>query len=83
VRVNGHCVVEKLAFLGSNSVIHPGKRVGENATVAAGSFVVRDAPPHTLVIGVPAMTVHHAPSFDAEATAEEILPPSASANSPA
>jgi sugar O-acyltransferase (sialic acid O-acetyltransferase NeuD family) len=85
VRVNGHCTVEKLAFLGSNSVIHPGKRVGENATVAAGSFVVRDAKPHTLLIGVPAITVHHTPEFDNEvAVDDEVLPfaPDA-ANAPA
>jgi sugar O-acyltransferase (sialic acid O-acetyltransferase NeuD family) len=74
VRVNGHCVVDRLAFLGSNAVVHPGKHVGENATVAAGSFVVRDAPPHTLVIGVPAMTVHHAPPFDLESSAEVAAP---------
>ncbi|HTB63228.1 MAG TPA: acetyltransferase [Opitutales bacterium] len=74
VRVNGHCVVEKLAFLGSNSVIHPGKRVGENATVAAGSFVVRDARANTLVIGVPAVSVNHSPAFDNEVVADEVLP---------
>ncbi len=74
VRVNGHSVVEKLAFLGSNSVVHPGKRVGENSTVAAGSFVVRDVPPNTLVVGVPAVVVHHTPAFEGEATAQEVLP---------
>lgn len=84
VRVNGHCVVEKLAFLGSNSVVHPGKHVGENATVAAGSFVVRDALPNTLVVGIPAMTVHHNATFNNESAADEDLPPAPfPANSPA
>ena len=76
VRVNGHCVVEKLAFLGSNAVVHPGKRVGEGSTVAAGSFVVRNVPPHALVVGVPAVTVHHTPTFESEESAQEVLPPS-------
>jgi sugar O-acyltransferase (sialic acid O-acetyltransferase NeuD family) len=71
VRVNGHCVVERLAFLGSNSVIHPGKRVGENSTVAAGSFVVRDVQPHTLVIGVPAVTVKFATGMTDESEDDE------------
>lgn len=75
VRVNGHSVVEKLAFLGSNSVVHPGKRVGENCTVAANSFVVRDTPANSLVLGVPAMTVHQMPAFENESTADD-LPPS-------
>lgn len=84
VRVNGHCEVEKLAFLGSNSVIHPGKRVGQNTTVAANSFVVRDTPPNSLVVGVPAMTVHQTPAFENESTADDTLPPEpATANSQA
>ncbi len=72
VRVNGHCQVGRMAFLGSNAVIHPGKRVGENSTVAAGSFVVRDVSPNTLVVGVPAVAVHHTPSFEFEAAEQEI-----------
>jgi sugar O-acyltransferase (sialic acid O-acetyltransferase NeuD family) len=84
VRVNGHSVVEKLSFLGSNSVVHPGKRVGENTTVAANSFVVRDTPPNSLVVGVPAVTVHQTPVFENESTADDIEPPEqASTNSQA
>ncbi len=74
-RVNGHCVVENLAFLGSNSVVHPGKRVGENATVAASSFVVRDVKPNTLVVGVPARMLHHTPDFENEADFDDAPPP--------
>jgi sugar O-acyltransferase (sialic acid O-acetyltransferase NeuD family) len=71
VRVNGHCQIGRIAFLGSNAVVHLGKRVGENSTVAAGSFVVRDVSPHTLVVGVPAVAVHHSPSFEAESAGQE------------
>ncbi len=73
VRVNGHCVIEKTAFLGSNASVHPGKRVGENCTVAANSFVVRDTPPNSLVIGVPAVTVHQTPAFENEGQADDAL----------
>jgi sugar O-acyltransferase (sialic acid O-acetyltransferase NeuD family) len=84
VRVNGHCVVEKLAFLGSNAVVHPGKRVGESATVGASSFVVRDVPPHTLVIGVPAVAIHYSSAFSPETADSEPAPaPNPPANSPA
>jgi len=65
-RINGHCVIEKMAFIGSNAVVHPGKKVGHDATVAAGSFVVRDVAPGTLVVGVPAVAVHQTPSFAQE-----------------
>jgi len=74
VRVNGHCQVGKLSFLGSNAVVHPGKRVGESATVAAGSFVVRNVKPHTLVVGVPAVSVHHTPSFEFESPDQDATP---------
>jgi sugar O-acyltransferase (sialic acid O-acetyltransferase NeuD family) len=79
VRVNGHCQVGRMAFLGSNAVIHPGKRVGENATVAAGSFVVRDVAPNTLVVGVPALAVHQSLSFVMESS-EQDTPASSSAS---
>ena len=64
VRLNGHCVVERLAFLGSNATLQPGKRVGEGATVGANSFVLRNVKPHSLVIGVPARTMQYAPHVD-------------------
>jgi len=75
VRVNGHCEVGKLAFLGSNAVIHPGKRVGDCATVAAGSFVVRNVSPSTLVVGVPAVSVHQTPTFEFETPEQGNTPP--------
>jgi hypothetical protein len=62
VRLSGHCIIDKLAFLGSNAAVQPGKRVGEGATVGACSFVVRDVKPNTLVVGVPARAMQHAPS---------------------
>lgn len=65
-RLNGHCVVERLAFLGSNATLQPGKRVGEGATVGASSFVLRNVKPYSLVIGVPARSMQYAPPAEAE-----------------
>jgi len=72
VRVNGHCDVGRLAFLGSNATLHPGRRVGENATVAANSFVVRDVPANTLVVGVPAVAMQQVPNFEGDSREKKL-----------
>jgi acetyltransferase-like isoleucine patch superfamily enzyme len=50
-------VVERGSFLGAQSLILPGVRIGAQAFVAAGSVVTKDVPPATLVAGVPAKPV--------------------------
>lgn len=47
-------VIEDDVWLGANSVITDGVRVGKGAVVAAGAVVTKDVPPHTVVGGVPA-----------------------------
>lgn len=47
-------VIEDGAWLGARVTILPGVRIGRGAVVAAGALVTRDAPPNTLVGGVPA-----------------------------
>lgn len=47
-------VVEKNAFIGSDTMLVAPVRVGEGAVTAAGSVVTRDVPAYTLVMGVPA-----------------------------
>lgn len=44
-------------YIGGNSVIRYGVDIGEFAVVAAGSVVVRDVPPRTIVGGVPAKKI--------------------------
>src|SRR6185369_11988585 len=36
------------------AILYPGIRIGPNSVVGAGSVVVSDVPPNTLVMGVPA-----------------------------
>ena len=45
------------AVIASRSVILPGKRIGQDALVGAGSVVTRDVGPYTLVSGNPAKKV--------------------------
>jgi sugar O-acyltransferase (sialic acid O-acetyltransferase NeuD family) len=57
VRVSGSCRVGEGVFLGSNAVILPKMEVGDGATVAANSMVVRRVAPLHTVMGVPARIV--------------------------
>ncbi len=52
--LGGHVTIETGAFLGVGAVCAPEVTVGANATVGAGAVVVRDVPPHTVVVGNPA-----------------------------
>jgi acetyltransferase-like isoleucine patch superfamily enzyme len=47
-------VVEDDAWIGAGAIITDGVRIGQGAVVAAGAVVTQDAPPHTVVGGVPA-----------------------------
>lgn len=47
-------VVEDDVWIGAGAIITDGVRVGRGAVVAAGAVVTQDAPPHTVVGGVPA-----------------------------
>ena len=45
------------AQIAAGSIILPGKMIGENSLVGAGSVVTKDVPAETLVVGVPAKAV--------------------------
>ncbi len=50
-------VIEDDVLIGANVVVLEGVRVGKGAVVAAGSIVVRDVEPLTVVAGVPAKVI--------------------------
>jgi len=54
--------VKKGGRIGANSVILPGKIIGEDALVAAGSTVTKDIPPRKIVMGSPARIIRDVPS---------------------
>lgn len=45
--------IKKFAQVATGSIILPGKIIGENALVGAGSVVSKDVPDNTVVVGVP------------------------------
>jgi acetyltransferase-like isoleucine patch superfamily enzyme len=54
------------ASIGSGAVILCGVTIGEGALVGAGSVVVRDVEPHTVVVGNPARLLRKLPPESAE-----------------
>ena len=53
--------VKKGARIGANAVILPGKTIGEDALIAAGSVVTKDVPPRKIVMGSPARIIREVP----------------------
>ena len=50
----GGVTIEEGVYIGAGAIIRQGHRVGAGATVGAGAVVVKDVPPHAVVVGVPA-----------------------------
>lgn len=51
---NGNVLIGDYAYIGSNSVIRQGLKIGAGATVGMGAVVTKDVPPLATVIGNPA-----------------------------
>ena len=58
--------IDEGVWIGTNSLILGGVRIGKNSIIGAGSVVTRDVPPRTLVVGVPAKVIKQLPSFNKE-----------------
>jgi acetyltransferase-like isoleucine patch superfamily enzyme len=53
--------VKRGGRIGANAVILPGKVIGEDALIAAGSVVTKDVPPRKVVMGSPARVIRDVP----------------------
>lgn len=56
--------LERACRIGGGAVLCPGVRIGAEAYVAAGSVVVTDVPPGTVMMGVPAREARKVPESD-------------------
>ena len=54
LQVFGPIVIEDNCVIGQNAILFPNIRIGKNSIVGAGSVVINDVPPDTIVMGVPA-----------------------------
>jgi acetyltransferase-like isoleucine patch superfamily enzyme len=52
-------IIEDNVFVGVNSVILPGIKIGKHAIVGAGSVVTSDIPPFCIVMGNPAKVIRN------------------------
>ena len=57
VTSKGDVIIEEDVWIGSNSVILSGVRIGRGAVIAAGSIVNKDVPPYAIVGGVPCKVI--------------------------
>ncbi len=65
-RSSGTPVIQDEVWIGPHAVIVGGITIGRGSRIAAGAFVTRDVPPHSLVIGNPAQVVKQGGPADVE-----------------
>ena len=59
-------IIEDDVWIGGNSVINPGVKIGKGSIVASGSVVVKDVLPNTIVGGNPAKVIREITDKDKE-----------------
>lgn len=57
VHLSGGTIIEDEVEIGTGAVTIPGVRVGQGAIIGAGAVVIRDVPPLTTVVGIPAKPI--------------------------
>ncbi len=57
LQVFGPIVIEDNCVIGGYAVLLPNIRIGKNSIVGAGSVVITDVPPDTIVMGIPARPI--------------------------
>lgn len=58
--LGGGVSVGPFSHVGMGAIVLPGARVGEESVVGAGAVVLKEAPAHCTVVGVPAKVLSHA-----------------------
>ena len=53
----GQVVIGKNVWVGANSVILPGVKIGDNSVIGTGSIVIKDIPSYSVAVGNPAKVI--------------------------
>lgn len=56
-------IIEDNVFIGANTIVLKGVRIGRNSVVGAGSIVTRDVPPNSIAAGNPARVIKDMSGF--------------------
>ena len=59
--VRGRVIIEKDAFIGTNTVIHPNVTIGEGAIIGSNSLVLEDIEPWSINVGSPCKKIGQRP----------------------
>jgi galactoside O-acetyltransferase len=65
-------VIEDKVWIGSNSAVLPGVRIGYGSVIGAGSVVTRDVPPMSVAVGVPCRVVRGITDGDVQSRTERL-----------
>lgn len=53
----GKIILEKNVYVGVNSIILPGVRIGESSLIGAGTIINKSIPPKSIVVGSPCKVI--------------------------
>ncbi len=56
--------IEKDAFIGTNSIVHPGVIIGEGAIIGSNSLVLKNVEPWTINVGSPTRVIGQRPKVE-------------------
>jgi galactoside O-acetyltransferase len=56
--------IEDKVWIGANSVVLPGVRIGHGSVIGAGSVVTKDIPPMVIAVGAPCRVLRHITDAD-------------------
>lgn len=59
--IRGRVVIEKDAFIGTNTIVHPNVTIGEGAIIGSNSLVLKDVEPWSINVGSPCKKVGERP----------------------
>ena len=77
IMVYGRITIEDNCLIGIRTQILPNVRIGRNSIIGAGSVVISNVPPNSIVMGVPARVIGSVPKYAEKclATWQEQRPP--------